>query len=35
MCDLEGVTFVDSQGAAKLHEIHESLEAEDIEFRLA
>ena len=35
VCDLEGVNFVDAQGAAKLHEIHELLEAEDIELRLA
>ena len=33
--DLEGVDFVDAQGSAKLHEIHELLEAEDIELRLA
>ena len=32
--DLEGVNFVDSQGAAKLHEIHELLEADGIELRL-
>ena len=35
MLDLEGVNFVDSQGSAKLAEIHELLEAEDIDFRLA
>ena len=33
--DLEGVNFVDSQGSAKLTEIHEFLAAEGIEFRLA
>jgi len=33
--DLEGVNFVDSQGVAKLAEIHEFLQAGDIAFRLA
>ena len=33
--DLEGVNFVDSQGVAKLTEIHEFLEADEIGFRLA
>ncbi len=33
--DLEGVNFVDSQGVAKLTEIHEFLQADDIGFRLA
>ncbi len=33
--DLEGVNFVDSQGAAKLTEIHELTEAEGITLRLA
>jgi high affinity sulfate transporter 1 len=33
--DLEGVNFVDSQGSAKLLEIHEYLAAEGIELRLA
>ncbi len=33
--DLEGVNFVDSQGAAKLTEIHEFLSAEDVGFRVA
>jgi SulP family sulfate permease len=33
--DLEGVNFVDSQGVAKLAEIHEFLQADDIGFRLA
>ena len=33
--DLEGVNFVDSQGSAKLAEIHEFLEADGVEFRLA
>ena len=35
MLDLEGVNFVDSQGSAKLAEIHEFLEADGVEFRLA
>ena len=33
--DLEGVNFVDSQGVAKLTEIHEFLQADDVGFRLA
>jgi SulP family sulfate permease len=33
--DLEGVNFVDSQGSAKLTEIHDYLEADDVDFRLA
>jgi sulfate permease, SulP family len=33
--DLEGVNFVDSQGVAKLTEIHELLDADEIGFRLA
>ena len=33
--DLEGVNFVDSQGSAKLAEIHGFLEADDVAFRLA
>jgi len=33
--DLEGVNFVDSQGSAKLTEIHDFLAAEGITFRLA
>jgi SulP family sulfate permease len=33
--DLEGVNFVDSQGAAKLAEIHDFLAAGDVTFRLA
>jgi sulfate permease, SulP family len=33
--DLEGVNFVDSQGAAKLAEIHEFLRVGDVTFRLA
>ncbi len=33
--DLEGVSFVDSQGSAKLTEIHELLAADEIGFRLA
>src|SRR4051794_23851013 len=33
--DLEGVNFVDSQGSAKLAEIHEFLEVDGVEFRLA
>ena len=35
MLDLEGVNFVDSQGAAKLAEIVEFLRADGITFRLA
>ena len=33
--DLEGVNFVDSQGSAKLTEIHDFLEADDVGFRIA
>ena len=33
--DLEGVDFVDSQGVAKLTEIHEFLSADEVGFRLA
>ena len=33
--DLEGVNFIDSQGAAKLTEIHELTEADGITLRLA
>jgi SulP family sulfate permease len=33
--DLEGVNFVDSQGAAKLRELHDLATASDIELRLA
>jgi len=33
--DLEGVDFVDSQGSAKLAEIHAFLETDDIDFRIA
>ena len=33
--DLEGVNFVDSQGSAKLTEIHDFLAADDVGFRLA
>jgi sulfate permease, SulP family len=33
--DLEGVDFIDSQGAAKLTELHELAESEDIDLRLA
>ena len=33
--DLEGVNFVDSQGVAKLAEIHEFLRADEVGFRLA
>ena len=33
--DLEGVNFIDSQGVAKLTELHEFLRADDIGFRLA
>ena len=35
MLDLEGVNFVDSQGAAKLTEIHELTEADGVTLRLA
>jgi SulP family sulfate permease len=33
--DLEGVDFVDSQGAAKLTEIHELMQADGVTLRLA
>ena len=33
--DLEGVNFVDSQGSAKLTEIHDFLAADAVEFRIA
>jgi SulP family sulfate permease len=33
--DLEGVNFVDSQGAAKLREVDEATEAADVVLRLA
>ena len=33
--DLAGVNFVDSQGSAKLTEIHELTRADDVELRLA
>ena len=33
--DLEGVNFVDSQGSAKLAEIHGFLEADGVDFRIA
>ena len=33
--DLEGVNFVDSQGSAKLAEIHEFLSVDDVAFRVA
>jgi anti-anti-sigma regulatory factor len=33
--DLEGVNFVDSQGSAKLTEIHEFLAVDDIGLRIA
>ena len=35
MLDLEGVDFIDSQGAAKLTEIHEVAEADGVTLRLA
>ena len=35
MLDLEGVNFVDSQGAAKLTEIHQLTEADGVTLRLA
>ena len=35
MLDLEGVDFVDSQGAAKLTEIHELAQADGVTLRLA
>ena len=33
--DLEGVNFVDSQGSAKLTELHEFLSSDDVGFRIA
>jgi len=33
--DLEGVDFIDSQGASKLTELHDLAEASDVSFRLA
>jgi sulfate permease, SulP family len=33
--DLEGVNFIDSQGAAKVTEIHELMEADGVTLRLA
>jgi high affinity sulfate transporter 1 len=33
--DLEGVNFIDSQGAAKLRELHQLTEADGVAFRLA
>jgi anti-anti-sigma factor len=33
--DLEGVNFIDSQGAAKMTEIHELIEADGVTLRLA
>ena len=35
MLDLEGVNFIDSQGAAKLTEIHELTGADGVALRLA
>ena len=35
MLDLEGVNFVDSQGSAKLTEIHQLTEADGVTLRLA
>ncbi len=35
MLDLEGVNFVDSQGAAKLSELHELTDTNGVELRLA
>ena len=35
MLDFEGVNFVDSQGAAKMSELLELTEANDVELRLA
>lgn len=35
MLDLEGVDFVDSQGSAKLSDIHALTEAEGVTLRLA
>ena len=35
MLDLEGVNFVDSQGAAKMSELLELTEADGVELRLA
>ena len=33
--DLEGVNFIDSQGATKIHELHELAESEGFELRIA
>jgi SulP family sulfate permease len=33
--DLEGVNFIDSQGAAKLRELHKLADADDVVLRLA
>src|SRR5262249_19764104 len=33
--DLEGVNFIDSQGSAKLGELHRIVKAEDVDLRLA
>ena len=35
MLDLEGVNFVDSQGAAKVSEIHQLAQADGVTLRLA
>ena len=35
MLDLEGVNFIDSQGAAKMTEIHELTNADGVALRLA
>ena len=35
MLDLEGVNFIDSQGAAKVTEIHELMKADGVTLRLA
>ena len=35
MLDLEGVNFIDSQGAAKVTEIHQLTEADGVTLRLA
>ena len=35
MLDLEGVNFVDSQGAAKMSELHELTDTNGVELRLA
>ena len=35
MLDLEGVNFIDSQGAAKVTELHELTEADGVTLRLA